>query len=131
MCPYTIFKNISIFLTVVATIPCVIVPIISITISRWVAQLVRCPTWLWLAFTCSMSKLLIVKTLSIKSLCWRSLEVALVHLVSFLLIYAFGIILRTMLLIISLVHVPFYMLPHNVFLFKSDWNTSLHIALVN
>ena len=101
MCPYAIFRNMSIFLIVVTTIPCVIVPIISVTISWWVTQLVRCLDWYGSAFTCSMSKILIVITISIEFLYCRGFEVALVHLVSLLLIFIFSSILRIMVPILS------------------------------
>ena len=73
MCPNAVLRNVSIFLIVLTVIPSIVIPIISVTLLRCIAQLVRCPTGLGSVFIFSMPKLLTVVAIPIDTWCSKDL----------------------------------------------------------
>ena len=88
MCSYAVLGYMSILLTIVTNLPCIVIPIIVMLIVVPSYMLIWCPHRLWSALKGSMSILLAIKAMSIKSfclcdfrstiLCHMSLHVALV-----------------------------------------------------
>ena len=66
VCSYAILKNVSIFLTIVTTLPSVVIPIVRGIIASY---LVWCPCRLGSTFKCSMSILLTIVVVSFKFWC--------------------------------------------------------------
>ena len=67
--PNTILRNMSIFLTIIIAISCIIIPIIRVAIVPYPFLLVWWPCWLGSTFKISMSILLTVIAISFKSWC--------------------------------------------------------------
>ena len=69
VCSNVVLRYMSIFLTIVTTFPCVLVPIVMVCIVVSSCMLIWCPHRLWYALKGSMSILLAIVVVTIKSWC--------------------------------------------------------------
>ena len=69
VCSNAVLSYISIFLKIVTTLPCVVVPIVLVCIVVSSCMLIWCPHRIWSTLKGSMSILLAIVAMSIKSLC--------------------------------------------------------------
>ena len=87
MCSYEIFNNMLKLLTIVKTIPSIIIPIIRVTIVLYLCLLIWWPFRPGSALICSMSILLTVIVTSFKSLCAYGLGSSFMCLMSLFVVF--------------------------------------------